>query len=296
MKSKCYDIDREKIIKYIFSIDKVIATYSKSHICVSNWGYGCSPIKNDYFPVLNILRKYLVYYNDNLKFGYNIFLSSEDTQNVLEAVSQLVDLNHSHNENFTHVIIDKSKFNEWVLNNPYCVAWEDWEKSIVAICPKIGIEVKSIKDTCKLVYDLQVHNITNSCKFMTTMSVVSKAIECNKFDINVKNLPECKLNHNFLVKKYNCDLNFETYTKLLDCNLSHKVIANLLDCDIKLNYSIEEQCPIIVTENGTYSLNDFSIDIFGDAVDPCYLNSVTSSENCRNGGFMDELFNSYQDL
>lgn len=297
----CYDLDIEKIREYLFAIDEKISDYNQSAICISDWGYACKPVTYDQFEKLIIFRDYIDHYYNALRLNCDSGICPDEIQKVLEATSKLVSLNFRASETYSNVEIDDSKFDEWVIDNPYCVAWEDWEYHIAQICPKLGFKVISVQDACRLVYDLKVDEIQNSCQFLYTLTVASIAKKKSCIDVKVTNLIkcnlnytaavnsietcdisfeakaeliQCKLNYDVLVKQHKCSFDFNTYVKLLSCNLSHEVISSLLECNVDVKYSVENKCPVIVTNNGEYNLNDLDYNLFRDGVDPNSVDTV----------------------
>lgn len=271
----CYDLDIEKIRQYLYAIDIKISEYNQSSICISDWGYACKPVTYDQFEKLIIFRNYIGHYYDALRLNFDPGICPEEIQVVLESVSKLISLNFHSSETYTNVDIDDSMFDEWILNNPYCVAWEAWEKSAAKVCPKVGIQVVSVKDACKLLFDVKVTDtFQDNCKFLYTMSIASIAKAKSCIDVNVTNLGTCKFNYEVMVKSHNCKFDFDTYVSLLNCNLSHKVITNLLECNLDLKYNVKENCPEIITKNGSYKLTDINVNVFSDGVDSCSLDTV----------------------
>lgn len=270
----CYDLDIEKIKQYLYAIDSKVVEYTESKICITQWGYGCKKVTKESFEKLMIFREYVNDYYQALRMGYSSGICPDEIQTVMESVSMLINLTKYRREHYGNVYIDSSNFEEWVIVNPYCVAWEDWELSIAKICPKVGIEVLNITDSCNLVYDLQANQIKDECKFLYTMSVANIAKQKNCFDVNVKEIEKCKLKYDILVKEHVCDLHFDTYIKLLECNLSHDVIANLIECDLKIDYNVVEKCPQVITKNGKYNMVDIDINLFKKGVDAELLDKV----------------------
>lgn len=267
----CYDIDREKLQQYIYAAENSIANYNKSYIQKTQWGYGSNCITEDEYRKLHIYRGILQRYDKALRLEYKPTVCESDIQTILEKTYQLVNLSDITK---TNVQIDSTNFDLWVVNNPYCVAYEDWEKSLYEICPQIGITVTNITQTCNFVLDISSNKIEDNCKFLYTLSIATVARQQSCFDINVKNLGTCKINYETIVKKYDCDLDFNTYVSLLNCNLSHKVVTNLLDCGVTFKVDSVNLCPIIKTKDSEYKIADINVNILSDGVDSCTLKSV----------------------
>ncbi len=330
----CYDLNIEKIREYLYLIDEKIVEFSYSKLCKDEWGYGCKPVKEEDYEKLNIFKDSIGSYFNSLKLGFNSGICPNEIQQILEATSKLITPKNNFKESYSNVEIEEYNFESWVLNNPYCIAWEDWEKYIPKICPKFGIEVINITNTCNFIYDVQIGVIENKSKLLYTLSVQNIAQKKSCVDIKVKQLLNCKidytitsnkirdckldydlfitkhddckidyevfvqlekcrLDYEVLVKKYDCKFNFDTYVSLLKCNLSQQVIINLLDCNAKLDYSIENKCPMLITKNGKYKFSDINVNLFDEKVDKTILKSTFNlSEDETN---IQNLIDSYTD-
>ena len=272
----CYDLGVEKVRQYLNGIDFQISQYNQSYISIKDWGFACNSVTKEEFEKLIIFKEYLEHYSNALRLGYDSGMCDVEIQYILEATSKLITIPKG---DVSKVKIDNSNFDLWVTQNPYCVAWEDWEKSMVRVCPKIGFEVSNVSQACNLIWEIQTEQIENNCKFLYTLSVASEAIRKSCFDVHVENLATCKMNYEFMVSQHNCDLNFETYVTLLNCNLSHKVITNLLECGVRVSYNDEKQTPQISTKDHTYLLTDININILKNNLDGCALKTVFGVED-----------------
>lgn len=291
----CYNLDIEKVRQYLYLIDLKISEYNESSICISDWGYACKPVTYDQFEKLIIYKGYINHYYKSLTLGFDSGMCPDEIQSVLEATSKLITLSTFSVKGFSNVTVDDSMFNEWVLENPYCVAWEDWEKSAVKVCPKVGIQVKSVTEACNLLFDVKVDDVfTDNCKFLYTLSIASIAKRKSCVDVNVSNLGTCKVNYEFIVENYDCNFDFDTYVSLLNCNLSHKVITNLLECGVDIHYDVDQLCAEIITKTGKYKLTDVEVNIFDSNVDSDSLSQIIDlDEDDLNLQDIDLLINSY---
>ena len=254
----CYDLDIEKIREYIYGIDKKISEYNQSSICISDWGYACKPVTLEQFEKLMIFREYINHYYQSLKLNCDFGICPNEIQKILEVTSKLIDLNFHINEDFSNVKIDDSQFDEWVLNNPYCVSYEDWEKCLIKICPKVGIEVTDVKAVCNFMYGIISTQITCIEKLLYTFDVIELARKNKCFDISI-NTNNCKLDYETIVEKHKCDLDFNTYISLINCNLSSKAIDNLLESNLDLGFDSKNNNPIVYLNGNSYNLTDIKV-------------------------------------
>lgn len=293
----CYDLDIEKIRQYTYAIDQKISEYNQSFICLSTVGYGCKNVSEEQYEKLHIFKQYLDTYLKSLRLNYFSGLCPTDVQRVLEATYKLINLDYHSSEDFSYVEIDTSEFESWVLQNPTCVAWEDWEYYIPKFCIKVGIEVTDVQKACNLMYDIKVGVIQDCSKFLYTLSIASKAKEQNcidkSYEIIITNPEQCKLDYKVLVDEFKCDFTYDTYVSLLECNLSHKVISNLLECNVGLRYSKEGNTPIIVTKNGAYKLDEIDINLFDQSINKKHLNALLGTSKNYSRGDLKVLVDSY---
>lgn len=252
----CYDLGIEKIKEYITGIDNKILEHSDSKICKSNWGYGCNNTTDSDFEKLMIFKDYINHFYQSLRLNCSSGICPDEIQKVLEQVSKLISLDSKSLKQSSSVIIDDSKYELWVEENPYCIDLEDWEKYLTSTDAIVQIQVNSIK-SCEL--DL---------KF-----IIDDYYETFDYNLNVE-LKVCKHNYKILISKHNCNFDFRTYIELLKCDLTHKSIANLLSCDIQIGYSSKNVCPIINNKNLT-KIDIKNINQTSSCVD---VNSILTNE------------------
>lgn len=285
----CYDLDIEKIRQYLYAIDLKIVEYNETYLCISDWGYSCKPVTYEQFEKLIIFRNYLNRYYDSLRFGYSSGVCPNEIQRILEQVSKLVNLSFHPSETFTNVFIDDSNFDSWVLDNPYCVSYEDWEKRLVRACFKVGIKVNKIEKTSELL--VKIKSIPDPCRFLYTVSVYNVAQKCITTKVKV-NKKECKLEYNALVKEHKCDMKFDTYVKLLECNMTPKIIGSFLSCDLEVGYNVKKKCPEITVDSKTkLLLCNLDVNVFSKNVDKHILDQFSGRE--FSDFEVDELVESY---
>lgn len=286
----CYDLDSEKLREYICAIDNKICEYSESLICISNWGYGCKNVTESDFKKLTIFKDYLQDYYNSVRFGYNPGVCPDEVQNVLEATANIVDLNFKFNETFTNVRVDNSNYDQWVSQNPYCVAWEDWEKFVAKIAPKVGITVTNVSDACKFIFDFKTEYSVESYEFLYALSVAYIAAQNNCFDIDIDvkklecdiqieveaELKKCEVKYQLLIDKLECDLSFDAYVSLIKCSLSHEVIVKAFESGVPLDYI--DGTPVMRVSNQTYPLDTLSINLFDDSVDSSNLKTLIGDQ------------------
>lgn len=241
----CYDLDAIKLSSYIYSIDNKISEYSKSLLCIADWGYACYPISYDTFETLLIYRDYISKYRDSIIHGYFSGICQNEIQRVLEATSKLIGF---ESREYSNVVIDDSNYDNWVSKHPLCVAWEDWETFIPKVCPMFGIKVIDI-----------TNDIKRNCKMLYTLSIANIAYkkDCIVSNFSVKEIDKCKSDFKVISKLENCDFDYDVYMKLLNCKMSNELIKQLLLSGVKVRYGVNKKSPIIVFPSGNrYTLKD----------------------------------------
>lgn len=293
----CYDLSEEKFREYLYKIDELICEYNKDFLCVSESGYGKKCLSDEDYEKLFILRGPIEKYYKSLKGKYFSGLCPEEINKILEQVSKYLRMKNRPHESFSYVSVDDSMFDEWVVKNPYCVAYEDWERCVANIVPKVGIKVSQIQQACNFVVDFSSEIIPNSCEILYNLSIISQACSKNVYDIDIKNLASCKIKYETLVSEKSCKLSFEKYSSLLRCNISHQVISNLIDCGVEIDIDVENNCPIVTLNGNSYKLSDISVNVFDESVDSCSLSNLFNvSLESIDQAYLENLIQSYDNL
>ena len=268
----CYDLDKERIIEYLYAIDREIVKYTENYVCTRNWGYGCvKAVSQETFEKLLIIRDYISYYYDSLKFNFGSNICPEEIEKVLEQTSKLISLNFDFIQNKTYIDIKPYNYDVWVAKHPFCVAWEDWEQSFVNICPEIGFSVKNLTDSCNLALDFITKKV-DACEVAPLISVANLACKTNLVDYTINDLSKCEIDYNLLIKKYDCSFTFDTYIKLLENNLSNKIISGLLEAGVDID--CDEEGVILLIADKEYRLSNLDLDYFSQYVNPEILNEL----------------------
>ena len=215
----------------------------------------------------------------------------EEIQGIVEKTLNIVDIGCCNKPNRTDIQTDESGLDLWVLENPGCVAYEKWERGLIKACPLIGITVKSVDKSCKIL--ATVKEVEDKCKFLATVSVYNVAESCVKADIKV-NKQECKLEHSALVKEHKCGLTLKTYTKLRECNMTPEIIGSFLSCGVDVSYNIKKSCPEIKINTQSIALCDATdVNIFSTNVDNALLSEFSGDD--IDPYEVDKLIESYVD-
>ena len=300
----------------------MISKDSEEFLCYKKWGFSKPKMNKDSYKALLLYRDVLQRYNIGLiRDNKSDCLCVDEVQRIIENTLNLVNINCINDFSRCDIVTDGSNKDSWVLLNPGCVAFEDWEEKMHWIIPKVGFKVTNVSDSYKVFYDLSVDRVTDIYQVLYTLTVVSKAINEGCYDINInvdklncdlgyeaviKDVGKCKLEYNALIKQIECNtelnssvksilcnLEFETYTKLLECNLSTSIISKLMACGIQVTYNSEKKCAELKVGSSSILLDEgFDTDIFGEDVDLSILETL-SRNPCKMDIPIDLVQNGY---
>lgn len=133
--------------------------------------------------------------------------------------------------------IDSSNEEDWIANNPYCVSRENWEKLLYRVCNDMKVTLSVVKKRCDIVYD-----------------VVAEYRNCDIDYTLDSHILDCTSEFNIIKTDLDCDITFDVYRTLRDCGISFSTISEALNCGITFDIDRENNCPMIVTLDGGYSL------------------------------------------
>ncbi|HNO70241.1 MAG TPA: hypothetical protein PKO16_00540 [Bacteroidia bacterium] len=303
----CYDLTFDRINDIIYSIETKLSEESEKFLCERNWGFSKTSLKNNSKKVLSLYLDALLRYRKSLLSKNPVCLCDTEVQSVIENSLDLVDISCIFDSKRCDIVTDDSYLDAWLLSNPGCFAFEDWEERLNWVIPKVGISVKEVSESFKLLYILNVSRAEDCHKILYNLTVYSKAVNDGCYDINVdvtkvncdldynffiKDLEKCKIQFNTLIKEVECNINltpevrkvlckldFNTYTKLLECNLSTSVISTLLNCGINVRFNAENKCGELEVNGKVILLDEgFNVDILGDDVDLSLLEGLVGKK------------------
>lgn len=268
----CYDLSVSKLRDIIYAVNKEIVDYSCNTVLVAKYGYSnfVKLTKEEFSRLLDYKDSLEKYYYEKIN-GYKHCLCPEEIQTIYERTLELVDIDCCKSPNRCDLTIDESGLDLWNTLHPGCVAFEDWERAFIRICPKLGITVKKIEDPSRLDFRITVQSLQGMCQIFNEIrngniknpALALKAISSAGRGIAPKVTKlECDLTYNMLVTNTKCNLTYDVYTNLINCNISPTVIAKLLECNLELAYNVTKNtCDILVNPTTTVSLCDINFDI-----------------------------------
>lgn len=232
--SDCYTFTLAELRDLIIAINYSISLFAKSFVDRINLGYvskdSCNSLTESIVKQLVTYKKAIKQYYHDIRSKSMLCLCDAEFQHLREKVLRLVNIKQCYG--VSDIRYDDSVYDQWVMNNPDCVAYEDWEKGIVKCNPEIFITVIKDQSVVRTLHALVTRD-EDKC-VMKLLASASRAICERKVNVSV-NTTECRAQLVTLVQKHKCNLTFGLYVKLLKCNLNFELISTLLGCGGKLS-------------------------------------------------------------
>lgn len=130
---------------------------------------------------------------------------------------------------------------DWIEANPYCISRESWEKYLYRVCNDMQIEISAVKVRCDLVFDIVR-------QYRSGATSIGAG--------NLKDDTDCKIEYQLLAQKLDCGITYDIYKTLHDCGITYDLISQALECGITFSLDRENNCPMIFTVQGGFSLCD----------------------------------------
>lgn len=232
--SDCYSFTLYELRDLITAIDIEISNYAEALVQKVQVGYACFNL--DVFSVNKLLH-----YKESVERFYHgirtkamMCLCDSEFQRIKEKIGRIIDFAKCKMSGETEIRYDKSSYNQWIAANPTCVAYEVWEKGMIACNPTFIVSVKTEYERVIRTLHAVATKDTSGC--VVKLFAFAHKAQCDKkFVASATNSSKCKVELNALVKKHKCDLTLAVYSKLLDCNLSFNVVSTVLGCGGKFS-------------------------------------------------------------
>lgn len=271
----------------IYSSKYTLNFLSKEEIKKLFWKYSCdievTEKINELLIYLDILNQEFI----NTSLGGFSCLNCCDEQHLKEKVLSL--LRQCDTNSRFDFIKDTSSVDKWIINNPFCVSREKWEKFAYRVCGILNLEIKSTEVVCDITFDI-VKKIL-PCDVILAISVYEQV--CNLGLSISRDEKECKLDFKILKNEIPCDLTFNIYKKLIACNLSFDIIKTIYtnNCSLEIN---DEGDAVLVTQYNSYKLKDLSFVGEPDIKKLASLGvDISNSEFHKNSNFIKKLNQDY---
>lgn len=223
----------------IYRVKDKLSEYSGQYLYNVKYFKACNNNPGEDFQTLSL-------YLDALERRYlTLYYGAEPcpiTPKVQSLIEDTLDLTGTKSiETRVDLVIDTSGQEAWTLNNPYCVAYEDWESIMYIRCEPLIFEVETVEQLCSHVIKCDLSFDFNI--FLTTLE------ECeSRFDIVLANKSdeECLIQYQVLKKKIpDCTISFESFGALQKCGIDFTAIDKLWECGIQIDVNLDTGCPEI---------------------------------------------------
>lgn len=257
----CCSISYDDLQNLSYGIKTLISKLGDSYIMRLKEGHSCKPTDFDY-SITSKSRdgvskngKILIEYKElkNLLYtidhemkakymDYTSCICNDTLCKIKDKVISILPIN-CFDECRKDIKIDSTSEQAWIESNPYCVSREKYEELLYRVCNDMEVTLTVVKKRCDLVFDM-----------------VKEYQSCDiTYNLDPKTL-DCKVEFDTIATKINCDITYDVYVVLRSCGITFDTVGKALECGITFDIDRENNCPIIVTLEGGYSLCDNSQD------------------------------------
>lgn len=231
--SDCYTHTLYELRDIIIAIHIEVANYAAAFTQKVTCGYACFTLTEAEVNRLLLLKETVLNYYHSLRTKAMMCLCNSEFQRIKEKIGRILDFARCKNSGETDIRYDRSSYNQWVAQNPTCVAYDVWEKGIIECNPILRITVKTEQRAVRTLYAVATKD-TSGC-VVKLLAYAHKAKCDRKLVASATDTAKCKVELKALVKQHKCDISLGFYSKLLDCNLSFNVISTILGCGGKFS-------------------------------------------------------------
>lgn len=256
----CYTHTIYELRDLLIAIDIEVSNYGKAFAQKINQGYACFNLSQEAVDKILHLKETVLRYYHGMRTKAMMCLCNVEFQRIKEKIGRIIDLHKCARSGETDIIYDYSAYNEWVAENPTCVAYDVWEKGMVACNPTFSIMVKTVNERVVRTLHAIVSRDNSKCA-VKLLAYANKAKCDRKIVASASDPVKCKAELKVLVNTHKCDISLTLYSRLLECNLSFKVISTLLECGGK--FSLDSTGSPIVKIGATSSRVDEVIKLSG---------------------------------
>jgi len=230
----CYTHTIYELWDLMKAIHVAIADWGESFAQEVNYGYSCKSITAAAVDKLISLKQTIRRFYDNLRTKTMGCLCDIELQRIKEHVGEIIDLSRCASSGEVDIRYDYSQYDQWVVDNPSCVAYDVWEKGMVKLVQPTFL-ISATKEARPLRTLYAISSRDNSGCIIKLFAFAYKAQCENTVVVSSKNTIKCNIELKALVKKHNCDMSFAMYSTLLGCNLSFQLISTVLGCGGKFS-------------------------------------------------------------
>ena len=206
-----------------------------------------------------------------LRYGGDLCLDCDQIHILTEGVRKIIRRTCDGNRKLG-LDSDSSRIVEWSTKNPFCIAYEDWEKAMYAISSKIQFDLRIVDraKACSLSYNLirkevpcdifvDISKKAKNCKIK--YNILADEKDCDIRYAGILTKKECKLKYKELLKAKNCAIAFHDYVNVINCGVGADLVSSIYDCGLSLKFCRESACPVLVTGEGEeFEFNSFTVE------------------------------------
>lgn len=216
--------------EYVQLTRRAVAKIAKQ-VAAEEWGYGHCLTEDDelileYMYAVTLLRNQALY--------GSVCLCDEEIDKIKSGIHRILGPECSIvNKDFTRARSPNA--DRWILQNPYCVAYDYALDYITAQCRRIGLDLKIVEKNCS---DVGI-KLDVVSKIICDAVDIALDVEEQKCDIDLDlkvDLHQCITDFELKITPLNCDVDFKTFVTAVNCGADVDLIVKEINCaaDVKL--------------------------------------------------------------
>lgn len=249
----CFEIDLNTIDELIYACKFKIADLSSQEMQVLFYAEGCFPREK-----INLGKKVQCYLTilervwKQVYYSAKLCLCPKEIQSVIEATKGLVDVSCC-NRGREDCLFDESEMAQYVIDNPACQSYANWNKWTKYFCGEIEFKIEIEERACDIMFAIAKDVLP--CNVLFALQVKKQMCDLG-FKVN-RSEDECKLDWKILVEETKCDIDFTTYYRLTCCGFSYDIVKSIIDTGCTIEVIGDGDCDIeITTIMGNYNVCD----------------------------------------
>lgn len=229
--------------------------------------------------------------------GVQTCLDCTGLQSLTEQITSITGINCGLGYELCEV--DDTGRESWILKNPNCVSYEDWESASYWLCRELKLDTS-----------LETEKITNLTLAITkdvicdtVLVAVNEVLAAKEFNLKInRTTEECKIDFKLLHSEIeSCNLDLKTYLQLIDHKVSFDIIKTVYEnnlelkvykstkeeqkVDLKVNKTSQENSHVkLVTSLGEYKLSELKLDVCKLDIEEKELEKIKEQFSCDYNG------------
>lgn len=131
----CYDLNEYRLRDLVYAAKYKVCKFVEDFICLQEWGY--SKEKDPLKEIENIIRDVdiLDQYERKVRCKTEVCLCPHEINAIIERLISKVNMMCCSSSSRCDLIIDESGLDDWILSNPSCIAFSQWEQCMYRVMP-----------------------------------------------------------------------------------------------------------------------------------------------------------------